>query len=282
MPAAVAGPTLDDTLDAIGALRAHGAPLAPAAALGAPPTAGDGWVPAAALLGEDDAPREALLARAAADAGPRRDVAATLAAQGVAWALAAPAVAAVVLRRRLPGLTAERTALRLGDGWVPTAAGLGGEVRVLPADPLAGAPDAVPVADEAALLDALWTDLEALLARLLAGLSRATRRPERALWRVAHDAVASAFLTAGEAAGRREDARALWHAAAGRAPARLRGRARPVDLAVPGGGRAPLLLRAGCCLIWRAGTGAPTCAGCPLTPDEERAARLAGHREETS
>jgi hypothetical protein len=275
MVVVLAGPALTETLADVCLLEHGGEPLVRARVLdGLPQHAG--WI-ATGELGGDEAALLELLRRAGRDAGGgpvRADVAATLAAQGVAWAFALPAAAALLLRRRVPGLDPARSALRLGEGSVPAEVGVGAGVHTLPGDALADAPDAHVLRGEAALLDALWEGLEVLLAPLLAALRAATGRPERALWRVAHDALANALVAVGEVADARDEAWALWAAASPRAPARLRGRARPVALTLPSGARAPLLLRAGCCLVWRA-DGQRTCAGCPLTPDEERPALVA-------
>ncbi len=278
MPVEVARAALAETLGALVRLQARGAPLVRARPLGQV-AAGEGWTAPEDLAAPEAL--SALLGRTAADLTPgalRPDVAATLAAQNVAWVLALPAVAALVADRRVPELAPGRAALRIGAGALPEEAALGGGVHVLAGDPLAGADDARVVAGEDELVDALWHGLEALLAPLLAALAERTGRPERALWRMVHDVVANAAVAVGEAAGARPRAWALWARAAERAPVRLRGRARPAEVVLSSGARTPLLLRGGCCLYWRA-DGGSTCPGCPLTPETQRAALLAPHVE---
>ncbi len=218
--------------------------------------------PAADVLA--DAPRrERLLDAIAAEAATeRRDIAATFAAQAHAWSVAAPMVAALLLAGRVPVLDVE--AAMLAD--VEATRG-----------PRVGARPGAAVVAGAGAEDALWAALASHLAVLAPALSAATGRPEKALWRVAHDSAAQAFTVVGELTGRRDEAHAAWTRAAARAPGPLQGRARPVTLDVAGTPEV-VLLRAGCCLAYRCAAYGEPCVGCPLTPDDERAARLAALR----
>ena len=122
------------------------------------------------------------------------------------------------------------------------------------ADPRAGDPSLVLVADEEALLARLHEELEAHLEPLLVALSARTGRPLRALWRSAGDRLGGAFLWLGEVVGMRERA---WELGArcmtGAGPLAVGAGFRVLEHA---GIAEPTRNRRSCCLIWRAEDGA--------------------------
>jgi len=260
--------------------------LAPGAALeiagqrpyGLAPEGTPGFRPALEYLRDAAALRRRLdEGRAELDVS-RSDIPATFVAQLHAWALSAPPAAALLATRRVPVLAPASVAIAPARGTRAPAFGLlDTTIAVLPGDAAAGAPGTLTVADRDGLVRVLWAAVEAHLELLVPALSTATGRPERALWRVGHDAVAMAITGLGELWDARPAAWALWGDASRLAPPRLAGGARPVLVDVEGSPEM-VLERAGCCLAYRCPAFPQPCVGCPLTPPAERPARLAAAR----
>jgi FhuF 2Fe-2S C-terminal domain/Ferric iron reductase FhuF-like transporter len=230
----------------------------------------DGWAPADRLAGDPAALRGALDEIAGHLGTDRDDVCASQLVELWTWLVAAPAAAALVDRGRLPDVSSRNLLMRPRGGLVDWRVGLRRpSFHVLPGDPDADHPDAVPAADERELLGRLGAMLvSAHLAPLVRTLNLLARRPERALWRGAADRVAGAFLWIGEQLGARERSRVLARGAVGAAPA-LEAKVRVQRV-----GDTHVHLRHGCCLYYRV-PGAPKCIGCPLVTDAERVRRVA-------
>jgi ferric iron reductase protein FhuF len=262
--------------------------LAPGAALeiagerpyGLAPEGAPGFRPALEHL-RDAAALRRQLDEGRAELGVRRpDIAATFVAQLHTWALTAPVAAALLATGRAPVLAPASVAVARARGTRAPAFGLHGTtIAVLPGDVAAGAPETCTVADRDALVGVLWTAVAAHLELLVPALRQASGRPERALWRVGHDAVAIAITGLGELWNARAAAWALWEEASRLAPAPLAGGARPVLVDVEGS-EEMMLERAGCCLAYRCPAFPQPCVGCPLTPAAERPARLAAARRQ--
>ena len=253
--------------DTLAAARAHfGGHDVLAARVGAP----DGWLPATAVTG---AVLEDLLARATATtATSRRDIGATLLAEGYAWALTVRAVGTLLFGGRIPAMAPREVVLEFaaGDATITGVAFAGGAYG-LAGDPREGDRSLAVLPGEDALLARLHDELEAHLGPLLEQLAAASGRPLRALWRSAGDRLGGAFLWLGEVVGMRERA---WDLGA-------RCMQLPRPLAVGAGFRVlehagiaePTRDRRSCCLIYRA-DGQTTCFTCPLTSEAERRSRL--------
>jgi hypothetical protein len=241
----------------------------------------DGWVAAGRLAADDGELRAALGEIARSLGADREDVCAAQLIELWTWLVAAPAAAALVAGARLPDVSSGNVLLRARGGLADWRAGLrSARFHVLPGDPDARHPDAVPAADERELLGRLGAMLvNAHLAPLVGSLNKLARRPERALWRGAADRVAGAFLWIGEQLDARERSRALARGAVGSTP-QLGARVR-IQRVGSGSAETHVHLRHGCCLYYRV-PGAPKCIGCPLVTDAERARRVAAEPSPTS
>ena len=267
------------------AARAGGGDPAPGAALeiagqrpyGLAPEGTRGFRPALEYLRDAAALRRRLDEGRAELGVSRSDIPATFVAQLHAWALSAPAAAALLATGRVPVLAPSSVAIAPARGTRAPAFGLlDTTIAVLPEDAAAGAPGTHTVADRDALVGVLWAAVEAHLELLVPALSTATGRPEGALWRVGHDAVAMAITGLGEPGTPAPPPRRCGGGDR-LTPPRLAGGARPVLVDVEGSPEM-VLERAGCCLAYRCPAFPQPCVGCPLTPPAERPARLAAAR----
>lgn len=195
--------------------------------------------------------------------------------RGYLWRMLTPAVAALLVERRLPDLSAENVALRFGEsGFAEDAAFIGLRFFVLPDDPEAGHPDAEVLLSEEALLDSMRaalseTHLPAIVPTLR-GLR--VRRGRRVLWRATADVCAEAFLFVGRGLGREEEACDLAEKFLA-APSPLSAPTNFRVLEYPGGSERTRV-RHTCCLYYKLGNGC--CFTCPRKTDEERVRQLAG------
>lgn len=113
-----------------------------------------GWHRADRLLGDETMLRAAITAYGDQLGAPSRQVASALAFKAYSYAVLEPVVTSWVTRRRVPDVSLALTAIHLGESGYQfgvTAA----RASVLADDPLAGAPGAIVVPSEDALLDAL-------------------------------------------------------------------------------------------------------------------------------
>jgi ferric iron reductase protein FhuF len=230
-------------------------------------TAGHGWIAASALA--DGAALVPLLDAVGADAGtPRRDVQASLFVEAYAWRLLLPVAAAMVTRRQALDLDARALHVRFGPDGRASAVCFGGRrFAALRVDAAAGHPDALPVADEAALVAFLREGLQDHAAALLTALNAESLRPARALWRSVADLAAAAFLWAGQASGRTDDAIGLGRALLVH-PGPLHATPRFAELADGAGAPRLVRIRTGCCLWWRTAAN-QKCLTCPLACGSE-------------
>lgn len=263
----MAGPlaaTLDRIADAGGGidLSAH---------LGVPD--GPAWITVADLV-EDRNLLEELMSRIERGCGAQnRAYAGTALLRGYLWRVLVPAVAALLTERRLPDLRAPNVALRFGEsGFAEDLAFVGPRFAALPDDPGAWHPDAAVLPSEDGLLD--WmsaalaeTHLPALIPTLR-GLH--VRRGRRALWGVAADVCAEAFLYVGQGTGREAEALGLGERLLSGAPFSA-----PTNyyLFEHDGGSQMTRVRNTCCLYYKVADGA--CFTCPRTTHEERLRRMA-------
>jgi ferric iron reductase protein FhuF len=223
------------------------------------PDGGDGWMPAADLA--DHLP--AVLARVGRrwETDDRR-VQAAFFAHEYSWRVAGPAIAAYLAEARVPELAPEHVAVRFdADGSVRPIAfrshAFAGLTREVNGD---------------ALLHHLKRDLEEHLAVTVAALRAHAPLGARALWALAADASASAFLTAGAALGDQGRARERAETFLELSESTLR--TLGTFLTLEYGDRSEIFLRRGsCCLSYRIGDH-EYCATCPLIPPEETERRL--------
>lgn len=189
--------------------------------------------------------------------------------RGYLWRMLTPAVAALLLERRMPDLRAGSVALRFGGGgFVEDVAFTGERFAVLPQDPDASHPAATVLPSERELLYALRDTLaETHLAVLTPALrDSGVRRGSRALRQVFADSCVQAFVFVARYLGREAEGVELAGAfLAGPSPLSV-----PLNYRVleyPGGSEATCVRNA-CCLYYKTGNG--TCFTCPRKTDEER------------
>ncbi|WP_249374669.1 iron-sulfur protein [Streptomyces sp. I05A-00742] len=240
----------------------------------APPRAGKGWITAAQLAAGGSAV-DAFTARDREQAllgygrPLRPDVAAGLGLYRYAWSVSLLLTLPWFLHRRVPLLPFPAVSVHRARGTVslaPTG------FACLPGDPVAVRPDAVPVADEAALRKVVREGVAGQVGPVLEGFRGRTRRGTRALWGLMTDAATESLWRLARLLG--EEARA------GRElrlllpgdTAPFAGGAAFRELTVPGGGSVLTRDRASCCLVY---TARPTsCLTCPRTHDADRITRL--------
>jgi hypothetical protein len=254
---------LDDTLARLGG-RVH------AARLDAP----DGWLTMDDVRG--DAYDDVVDIAAAGYDTNRGDIRGNRMVEIWTWLVATPAVAALLVDRRLPDVGADNLSVAPGLWSDPAPVALRrGRFWCLPGDPAADHPDATVLPDVRALVLELNAMLrERHLPALIETVAVRSRRPRRALWRGATDQLVGSFTRAGAALGCEDDALALARIAGdGEPPMRTRVRIERFELA----DRPPqtLHLREGCCLYYRVDSRPPNCSNCPLVDDAERVALLA-------
>jgi ferric iron reductase protein FhuF len=203
-----------------------------------------------------------------------RLVTVTFLLRGCLWRVLTPAVAAFLLDRRLPDLSAQNVALSFDqDGYTSGLVLREGRYAALPTDPAAGHPDAVVLSSDEEVL--AWGQNRLaehhLLSLFDALRCSRPRRGKRALWGTAVDVICEAFMYVGRWLGRQQEA--LEYAESmlsGDSP--LSGPTNYFTLEY-GGGSELTRVRNTCCLYYKLGDG--TCFTCPRTSDEERIRRLA-------
>lgn len=231
---------------------AEGAPLL---TLGAPDDQAAVWYPASWIADVSGPALPRLLDDTAIRWGVGRHGAAALAFKGYAWAATLPVVAGWALHRRVPLLESARLRIGLSERLPHVRLDLSAvRVAVLPDDPVAAHPNAVPVSHSATLLESVRATLVmGHLAEVVAALHDATRVGSRLLWGSVAEAVAAAmlYLPFGDAA---RSARHLL-GALGAPLAQL------VD--VQGGPSGPVVRRRTCCLWFTGESGrGEYCSSC--------------------
>lgn len=253
--------------------------LARAVAAGAPTThdarggvPSDALPPAASVAHHGVAGLVARRARAHGLTGVPADVAAGFVFADVAWSVAVPTTAAVLLDRRAPLAGHDDVLMVHGDDGRPAGTWFPGPVAVLSDDPAADADDTTVVADLGALADVAADVLLDVMAPVVDLVRPHGRRSERTLWSEVGDTVTHAAVTAAnDGAVAAAEAVAFADAVA----ARLAGNGcrppswRTLETAV---GDRHWRVRGSCCLWYR--TGAETCSTCPLTDEGVAAGRL--------
>jgi len=184
------------------------------------------------------------------------------------WRIAAPAVAAFVLDRRVPDLAPDAVVMTLAaDGTF--------EPPVFGSTSYAGA-----VADTGAaatmstdeLLRVLRRGIEDHLRPLVRNVRRVAPLGERGQWALIGDACGSCFLRAGQVVGEASEERRWAERFLALDGEPLRGRQRFFVLR-DARREATFMTRGSCCLVYRV-DGHGYCATCPFTPDDERERRL--------
>ncbi|MFF0414353.1 (2Fe-2S)-binding protein [Kitasatospora sp. NPDC004745] len=177
----------------------------------APPRRDDGWIPAADLAARPEALRELITHDARQGSARygrplRPDVAAGFALHRFVWPVSLLFTVPWFLERRVPLLTPADVSVRREAGSAELTV-RPGAFACLPDDPVAGAPRARPVPDEAALAAELRCALGAFLAPLLTAFRPEVRRGPRVLWAMATDAVVEGLWYVGGLLGEQERAR---------------------------------------------------------------------------
>jgi len=244
----------------------------PGARLGVPDE--PGWLSTAELI-RDEALLAGILTRTGRGYGTdNRAYVGTALLRLYLWRILAPAVTAFLSERRLPDLRAENVAMCPSEsGFAAGLAFAGPRFVALPIDSESDYPDAVVLPSEDALLawlrEALAQTHLSVLIPALRGLR--VRRGMRAMWGVAADVCAEAFMLVG---GKLE----CQAEACGYAERMLSGPG-PLSgptgyFAVESGGASELTrTRNTCCLYFKLGNG--TCFTCPRNTPDERRRRLA-------
>jgi hypothetical protein len=268
--------------------RTPGTPLAETLSRVAVVEVGDGEIDLSARLGIPDEPGWVMVSELASDGDlldellgrigrkyetNNRSITGTFLLKGCLWRTLTPAVAAFLLDRRMPDLSAQNVALSFDENGY--ASGLALRERrfaALPTDPAAGHPDAVVLSSKKELLG--WGQkrlAEDHLPPLFDALRRSRpRRGRRAMWGTAVDVICEAFMYVGAWLGRQQEA--LGYAESmlsGDSP--LSGPANYYVLEHDGSSETTRV-RNTCCLYYKIGDGA--CFTCPRTPNEERLQRL--------
>lgn len=266
-PPVAAGDALRATLDRVAARNEyvkvrHGRPPEP------------GWLEASALT-DDGSPHlgRLLAAVGAAYETPKRDVMASFFVGGYGWQLAAVAVGAYLVDRRVPSLAPAAVLVRVDDkGNAEEIALLSDRFTSLPDDPAAGDPDVATVPDGAALRAVLRRELESHLAPLIDAVRARAPLGKRAMWLSVADDIAWNVIHHAKDSASPDRARAEAAALTSDPEAPWRGRTGVLE--VEGQGRRECFVaRASCCLSYKLPAG-EKCASCPLQPAEERLRRL--------
>jgi ferric iron reductase protein FhuF len=182
-----------------------------------------------------------------------------------------PALAQLILYRRLPNVSLDNLAFHRTNGRIDATGLVHPCFAALPGDPAAGHPDAIPLADGPALLQQLvaW-----LFNDNAAPVIEALCRAARASVRVSHNAVAAACAQALHqlyTLAANPDLVAATAAALFQDPASPAYRQVSMEVIEQQGGKRGLFgRRAGCCLVWRTQRADGYCANCILTPRGEQ------------
>lgn len=190
------------------------------------------------------------------------------------WYLVVPSYLGSVLfhsARRVPSLSPRQLSFRLDAAVVREVALRPGRFWCLPDDPDAGHPDAVPVADEAALGAVLRHQVIAHAARFLTVYDPMVRFGSRTQWAAVTDVLDSGLLLAGRSFGSPQagaaDARLVL--ANGQKPLTSASTIR--ELTDDRGRTHWTRLRGSCCFLYALPGVERPCASCPRLNDAERA-----------
>ncbi|MFT4038546.1 MAG: (2Fe-2S)-binding protein [Thermomicrobiales bacterium] len=198
-----------------------------------------------------------------------REVVARFFLSGVTWHLARAAVGACAREQRVPLLPPPALGVACNAAGFPLALSLASEgFACLPQDPAAQHPAAVVVADEAALMACLRTELVSAVQPLIFALRQRARLGERALWIAAAEACAAALVEGLPPGTPSAVAQARVDALLGDPASPLRAHPELVETTGQFG-----LLGHDCCAMYRL-PGQPYCATCPHRPRADRLAAL--------
>lgn len=245
----------------------RGAEVAVGFAIG--PPSDTGWTCASALLDDAEHLGHAIEATRADAGTARRDIAASLLLRDWSFGILVRTAACLLSARRIPSLRLDEIWLLRPRGCVEAVA-FSGAFTCLPVDDAASHAEATVVADESALLACLRAEVERHHAPLVERLHQRCRRPRSALWRHVADALAEAFLWAGEALDERAPAWALGEQVMDGTRGRLAGAAN-YRLWHVDGHEAVGRVRAQCCLSYRCEP-STYCFSCPLKGEAHREA----------
>ncbi len=234
---------------------------------------GAGWQSASQLLGDPPSIDHYLTMVAAATRTTDRKIAVSFFLQGYLWGVAGGIAGAYLRAGRVPLAPLEGVWMRFDPSGNPAmVAFTTPEVALLPDDPAASHPNAVVVADAAALQTTFRTILQSHCAALITALRPHTTLPAQSLWRLATDRCAGVIIFLCQLLGVPERAEAIVTALV----------SSPTSSFTPTTGVACytlqgvpqwILRRSGCCLVYKL-PGSPYCTTCPLLSEAERVARL--------
>lgn len=261
---------LSETLSRVAAIDFNGAEVGN---LGMP---GSGWVASAELATNDGLVEELLRRLGRGYESHDRAALTSLFLRGYLWRLLVPVVSAFLIDRRIPDPGAENVALNFDESGA--AAGLAfasGRFAALPNDPDAAHPDAQVFMSEGELLVHLRDRISIGLPDLFSALRRGRpRRGTRALWGMAADVCAEAFMHTGQAVGREDEACAFAELMLG-GPSPLSGSTNYIVLEHDNFSMLTRV-RNSCCLYYKVGDG--PCFTCPRVSSEERMQEIANSR----
>lgn len=265
------GAPLVDTLSRVAVVELGDSKIDLSARLGIPDE--PGWVMVSELTSDGDLLDELLGRIGQKYETNNRSITGTFLLKDCLWRILTPAVAAFLLERRMPDLSAQNVALSFDEGGYASGLALReGRFAALPPDPVAGHPDAVVLSSEEELL-AWWRDrlAEDHLPPLFDALRRSrSRRGRRALWGTAVDVICEAFMYVGGWFGRQQEALGYAESVLSR-DSPLSGPSNYFTLEYDGNSEITRV-RNTCCLYYRIGDG--TCFTCPRTSNEERITRM--------
>lgn len=186
-----------------------------------------------------------------------------------AWGVGGPAIACYVLARRVPDISPQNVALTFnGDGGLSEAALRVERFAVLPDDPAADHPEALVLADEAAMLGWMRERLEAGIGPLIEAARGHARLGRRSAWRGVPDYVAAAFLMVGW--GTEDQARYAADAEAfvTNSDSSMKGNNTKFFVVEDRGRRGAYLARGVCCQAYKE-PDQDNCDSCPMLSQEE-------------
>lgn len=242
----------------------------------------EGWSRANELTAADSPHLDRLFGQVgAAHATAKRDVMASFCFGSIGWLVAAVAVGAYLVDRRVPTLAPESVLFRFNEqGMATEATLLSDRFAALPNDPAAGDPAATIVPGEGELRAVLRGELAGHLAPLVDAVRARAPLGTRALWLAVADDVAWAAIQHTKEGGNLDRTRATVLALIDDRAAPWRGRTGVIEVAWREK-RECFVERAACCLSYKLPT-AEKCTTCPLRPAEERFSRLQTYLAEQS
>lgn len=249
----------------------------------------DGWFPASDLLKEDSPALETALARQATDY-PQMEIR-TRGSYFIGeytYYVPIALIAGYLTMQRVPDFSLENIAIRFGKyTWHSgehsgeanrlEARFLSNRFAVLAGDPAADHPDAIVLADKAAMREWIRASLETHITPLVDRIAAVTRLGRSAQWNLVADACASLFLSVGQNLGIPDESQAEGMSFI-KSPDSIMKSARTHYVTLHYEEHADTFCsRGGCCRYYTVAENAHKCSTCVMNTPEERDERLLGY-----